>query len=223
VLDVQPKFGARVRLLTTGNISKYDPDDARSVAVAAVRSATCRGDPGRRSCRRRFHAALCELVPGGVAKEISAAQAITVWARRHRDLSRSRNQVTRRILEQITPSGAVARPGPDWPASSWRTCATWTLRCASKKKLTAAVRASGTTVTGVFTVGPVVAATVIGDITAITRFPSRDHFAGCNGTAPFEVSSGNRKARRLSPRGNRRASHAPHDRDHRSPRGVAAI
>jgi hypothetical protein len=42
VLDVQPKLGARVRLLPTGNISKNDPDDARSVAVAALRSATCR-------------------------------------------------------------------------------------------------------------------------------------------------------------------------------------
>jgi hypothetical protein len=33
VLDVPPKLAARVRLLATGNISKNDPDDARSVAV----------------------------------------------------------------------------------------------------------------------------------------------------------------------------------------------
>src|SRR6185312_2488073 len=81
---------------------------------------------------------------------------------------------------------------------------------ASKKKLTAAVRASGTTVTEVFGVGPVVAATVIGDIADITRFPGRDHFGAYNGTAPVEVSSGNRKIYRLSLRGNRRASHAIH-------------
>ena len=42
VLDVPPKLGARVRLLATGNISKNDPDDARSVAVAALLSASCR-------------------------------------------------------------------------------------------------------------------------------------------------------------------------------------
>jgi transposase len=42
VLDVQPKLSARVRLLAAGNISKNDPDDARSVAVAALRSAACR-------------------------------------------------------------------------------------------------------------------------------------------------------------------------------------
>jgi len=39
VLDVQPKLAARVRLLHTGNTGKNDPNDARSVAVAALRSA----------------------------------------------------------------------------------------------------------------------------------------------------------------------------------------
>jgi len=42
----------------------------------------------------------------------------------------------------------------------------------------------------------------------VTRFPSRDHFAACNGTAPIEVSSGGRTVHRLSPRGNRRLNHA---------------
>ena len=38
VLDVQPKLAARVRLLATGDINKNDPNDALSVAVAALRS-----------------------------------------------------------------------------------------------------------------------------------------------------------------------------------------
>ena len=42
VLDVQPKLAARVRLLATGNTNKNDPNDVRSVAVAALRSATRR-------------------------------------------------------------------------------------------------------------------------------------------------------------------------------------
>src|SRR5438477_11598151 len=42
VLDVQPKLGARVRLLATGASSKTDPNDALSVAVAALRSRTRR-------------------------------------------------------------------------------------------------------------------------------------------------------------------------------------
>ena len=36
VLDVQPKLGARVRLLATGASNKNDPNDAFSVAVAAA-------------------------------------------------------------------------------------------------------------------------------------------------------------------------------------------
>ncbi len=44
----------------------------------------------------------------------------------------------------------------------------------------------------------------------MTRFPSRDHFASYNGTAPAGVSSGNRKIYRLSLRGNRRINHALH-------------
>jgi transposase len=42
VLDVQPKLGARVRLLATGASNKNDPNDALSVAVAALRSRTRR-------------------------------------------------------------------------------------------------------------------------------------------------------------------------------------
>jgi transposase len=63
----------------------------------------------------------------------------------------------------------------------------------TKKRLEAAVSASGTTTTEVFGVGPFVAATVIGYVRDVSRFASRDHFAAYDGTAPIEVSSGNRK------------------------------
>ena len=80
----------------------------------------------------------------------------------------------------------------------------------TRQKLTAAVRASGTTTTEIFGVGPVIAAIVIGCVADVSRFASRDHFAAYNGTAPIEVSSGNRKIYRLSRRGNRRLNHAIH-------------
>ena len=38
VLDIQPKLGSRVRLLSAGRSGKNDPNDARSVAIAALRS-----------------------------------------------------------------------------------------------------------------------------------------------------------------------------------------
>jgi transposase len=52
VLDVQPKPGARVRLLAAGGTNNNDPSDARSVAVAALRS------PSRREATRDDHAAV---------------------------------------------------------------------------------------------------------------------------------------------------------------------
>jgi transposase len=69
---------------------------------------------------------------------------------------------------------------------------------------------SGTSVTGLFGAGPVVAAIVIGDAADVTRFADRNRFAAWNGTAPVEVSSGEKKIHRLSLRGNRRVNYAIH-------------
>jgi transposase len=79
-----------------------------------------------------------------------------------------------------------------------------------KRRLTRAVAASNTTLTDLYGVGPVIAATVLGYVSYIDRFPTRDHFAAYNGTAPIETSSGNRNIHRLSRRGNRQLNHAVH-------------
>jgi transposase len=212
VVDVQPKLGARVRLLAAGDTNKNDPNDARSVAIAALRSPARRPvqpddhaavfkvwskrhrDLGRARTQVvcRLHAVLCELVAGGVAKAITAGHAA-------------------RLLESITASGAVAAARCELAAAfldDLRRIDAQLLD--ANKKLTTAVRASGTTLTSIFGVGPVVAATVIGDVRDVARFPGRDHFAAYNGTAPIEVSSGPRKIYRLSRRGNRRLNHVIH-------------
>jgi transposase len=212
VLDVQPKLGARVRLPATGASNKNDPNDALSVAVAALRSPARRPvtaddhgavlrvwsrrhrDLGRakNQVACRLHAVLCELVPGGVPEEITAAQAT-------------------RILERSTPSGAAGQARRELAAELLDDMRQMDTRIRqSKKKLAVAVKASGTTLTDLFGAGPFAAATVIGDAAGVARFASRDHFASCNGTAPIEVSSGNRKVHRLSLRGNRRVNHAIH-------------
>ncbi|MEP7023301.1 MAG: transposase [Actinomycetota bacterium] len=212
VLDVQPKLASRVRLLQAGDTNKNDPDDALSVAVAALRSKTARlvtaddypavlkvWSKRHRDLARlrnqvacRLHAVLCDLVPGGHPKEISAAQAA-------------------RILEQATTSGAVALARAELAAEFLEDMRRLDAQLrGTRKKLAAAVRASGTTLTQVFGVGPVIAGTIIGDASEVSRFPGRDHFASCNGTAPAGVSCGNRKIHRLSLRGNRRVNHAIH-------------
>ena len=73
-----------------------------------------------------------------------------------------------------------------------------------------AVAASGTSVTDVFCVGPVVACLVLGYTGDVTRFADRHHFAAYNGTAPVEMSSAGRRVHRLSRRGNRRLNYAIH-------------
>ena len=213
VVDVQPKLAARVRLLATGATNKNDPNDARSVAVAALRAASVpevraedhaavmkvwakrHRDLSRHHNRVacRLHSVLCDLVPGGIATEISPAQAT-------------------RLLDELEPHGAAAAARYELAVELVADLVRLdTQRREARRRITAAVTASKTTVTELFGVGPIVAATVIGDVGDIARFPSRDHFAAYNGTAPIEVSSGGRrKVFRLSRRGNRRLNHVIH-------------
>jgi transposase len=164
VLDVQPRLGARVRLLAAGDTNKNDPNDARSVAVAALRSPGVREvraddhaavlkawskrhrDLGRTRTQIvcRLHAVLCELIPGGVPRAIIAAHAA-------------------RLLEAFTPCGAVQVARCELAAEFLKDLRHVDAQIReTRKKLTTAVRASGTSLTGLFGVGPVIAATVIG-------------------------------------------------------------
>ena len=65
---------------------------------------------------------------------------------------------------------------------------------ANKVLISKAVATSGTTVTDVYGVGPVVAAFLIGYTGDIGRFASANHYAAYNGTAPIEVSQEERNA-----------------------------
>jgi len=212
VVDVQPKLAARVRLLNTGQVNKNDPNDARSVAIAALRAPsvpaiTAEGDTAAMKmwARRyrdlgglwtqtvcRLHAVLCDLVPGGFARRISVPQAIQLLA----------------TISPCTPAdSARLELARDLVADLQRID---DQRRDVKRRLTKLVAASKTTLTEIHGVGPVVAATVLGFVGEVGRFASRDHFAAYNGTAPIEVSSGNRRVHRLSRRGNRQLNHAVH-------------
>ena len=211
---MQPKLGARVRLLATGNVNKNDPNDARSVAVAAPRS------PGVREARPddhaavlkvwskrrrdlassrtqivcRLHAVLCELVPGGTPKKIIAAHAA-------------------RLLGSITPPDAVA-------AARWELAAALIedLRRIGRqlhgtgKKLDTAVPGQQDQPDRAVRGRPGHRPPPSSARSATCPVSkNRDHFAACNRTAPIEVSSRQRKASaKLSRRGNRRHGHAIH-------------
>ncbi len=161
-----------MRLLQAGDTNKNDPNDALSVAVAALRSRACRPVAAddyravlkvwskrhrdlaraRNQVACRLHAVLCDLVPGGHPKELSAAQAA-------------------RILEQASPSGAVALARAELAAEFLADLRHLDAQLRdTRKKLATAVRASRTTLTQVFGVGPVIAGTIAGDAGDVARF-----------------------------------------------------
>src|SRR6266498_4079118 len=212
VLDVPATLAARVRVLGTGRSNKNDPNDAHSVAVAALRAprlalvapADHRGvlrlfakrnnDLGRARNKTacRLHALLAELVPGGIPNEINASSAKRTLdaVKPQSPVEMARHTLAREHLDDLRRLDAQMRT--------------------SKARIAEAIAVSGTSLTELFGVGPVVAATVISYAGDVARFRNRDHFAAYTGTAPIEVSSGGRITHRLSRRGNRQLNHALH-------------
>ena len=212
VLDVPPALSARARLLDSGRTDKSDPHDARSAAVVALRhdslqmvrpvdhTAVLRLLADRRHDLRglrtqavcRLHALLCLLRPGGLSDRLSADRAAKVLRsiRPDEPVAMERKRMALELL------GDVRRLDQQLAAISERT--------------TTAVEASGTTVTEVYGIGPVLAAVIVGHTGHIGRFPTAGHYARYNATAPIEASSGPRVRHRLNPRGNRHLNHALH-------------
>jgi len=212
VLDVPATLASRVPVLGTGQSTKTDPNDARSVAVAAlhapsltmVRAAdhvtVCRLLAKRHTDAARWRTKLCcrlhalvgELVAGGIDKEVVVNQA-------------------RSLLDDIEPDGVAAverhRQAVELVAEIEHLDV---VLQDSRTRITAAVAASGTTLTEVFGVGPIVACMLIGYSGDPTRFTTASRYAAYTGTAPIEFSSGGRVTHRLSRRGNRRLNHALH-------------
>jgi transposase len=212
VLDVPATLAARVRVLGTGRSNKNDPNDAHSVAVAALRAprlapvapADHRGvlrllakrtndlGPARNKTACRLHALLAELVPGGIPNEINASSAKRTLdvVKPQSPVEAARHTLALEHLDDLRRLDAQMR--------------------ISKARIAEAIAASGTSLTELFGVGPVVAAMVIGYTGDVARFRNRDRFAAYTGTAPIENSSGGRITHRLSRRGNRQLNHALH-------------
>jgi transposase len=212
VLDVPATLPARARLLGSGRSNKNDPNDAYSVAVAALRApGLCAVEAAdyaavlrllakrnkqlgsqrtRTACR--LHALLVELVPGGISKEITVNRAA-------------------RLLESIVPTNAVETTRHELALEHLDDLGRLDGQIrALHQRMDDAVKASQTTVSELFGFGPVNSAIAIGYTRDVRRFVTRDRFAAYNGTAPIEVSSGGRLTHRLSRRGNRQLNHAIH-------------
>ena len=212
VVDVPATLAARTRVLGSTRSNKNDPNDAMSVAVTALRHDSLRAvaavgdseelrllakrntDIGRQRSRviSRLHSLLVELAPGGISKEIhaNAAEAFLAGLSPATSVERVRFELAVELVDDIRRLDTQLKE--------------------SHRRIARTVTASGTTLTELFGVGPIIAATLIGHTGDVRRFRNRDHFAAYNGTAPIEYSSGARIAHRLSRRGNRTLNSAIH-------------
>lgn len=212
VVDVPAKLATRVRVYSTGHGNKTDHSDAVAIARAAIHSKHLRRV--RRddeyvtlklwSDRRhelvaqrtqtvcRLHRLIRELIPGGTPRALTAqrAEALLNDLAPTDPVDVTRVEIARDHVEDLK---RIDRRLDEVTA-----------------KITAAVKASGSTVIRVYGVGPVNAGIILGEVGDIGRFPTRNHFASYTGTAPIAVSSGDNNRHRLSRSGNRRLNHAIH-------------
>jgi transposase len=213
VVDVPPKLSARVRVLSTGNARKNDGLDALATALAASgneRLATVDPEAASEVLRllserredlvaertralNRLHGLLRDLVPGGIAGTLSADRAARLL-RGIRPQEGSSSRVRRRLASEVL-----------------RDLRTLDRKIADlNERIESEVEASGTSLTEIFGIGPILAARIMGTVGDVARFPTKAHFASYSGTAPVEASSGEVVRHRLSLAGNRKLNYALH-------------
>jgi transposase len=179
VLDVPAKLAARVRVLSVGHGRKSDGDDAVSVAVAARNAGGLRQVKvedqatvlhlltkrrqdlvaARTQTINRLHRLLMDLVPGGARRNLTAKRAAA-------------------LLNAVTPTGAPA-------VIRWQLATELVddIRHLEQRiavveaRIKTAVTPANTSLLELFGVGPVLAATFLGEVGDIGRFPTKHHFA----------------------------------------------
>ena len=212
VVDVPSKLSTRVRAIDSGHGRKNDPTDAHAVAVVGLRTKGLREvvaddqavalrllSERRRDLVRsrtqavnRLHQVLMELIPAGAQRHLTATKAKDLVATvRPRDVAgKARRQLAVDLIDDVAVFDRKIK--------------------SIDARIEDAVAASGTHLTDIVGVGPVTAATILGEVGDIARFATADNFASYTGTAPLEASSGEVVRHRLSRAGNRRLNSALH-------------
>jgi transposase len=213
VVDVPPKLSARVRVLSSGNARKNDGVDALATALAASSNERLAAmDPEadsevlrllserredlvaeRTRALNRLHGLLRDLVPGGVAGKLSADRVARIL-RGMRSQGCASDRLRRRLASEVLRDVRML----DRKIVALNT------------RIEAEVDASRASLTEIFGVGPILAATILGTVGDVARFPTKAHFASYAGTAPVEASSGKVVRHRLSLGGNRKLNYALH-------------
>jgi transposase len=218
VVDVPPKLSSRVRVLSSfaGNARKNDSLDATFTALAALRNdrlASVQPEDGpqghaeilrllterredlvseRTRALNRLHVLLRDLLSDPVGKQLStnAAAKLLRRARPQHPAGRVRRRLASEVVRDVR---ALDRH-----------------IAVLEERIGGEVEASGTTLTDIFGVGPILAAKIVGIVGDVSRFPSKAHFASYAGVAPIEASSGEVVRHRLSLAGNRTLNQVMH-------------
>ena len=217
VVDVPPKLSSRVRVLSTGNARKNDRLDATFVALAALRNdrlTSVQPEDGpeghvveilrllterredlvseRTRALNRLHVLLRDLLSDPVRKQLSTDAAA-------------------KLLRRARPKHPAGRVRRQLASELVRDVRTLDRRIAElDERIAGEVKASGTMLTEIFGVGPILAAKILGIVGDVSRFPSKAHFASYAGVAPIEASSGEVVRHKLSLAGNRRLNQVMH-------------
>jgi transposase len=211
VPDVPASLSAQVRKLS-GSGRKTDAHDARSTAIAGrharrLRTVVADGAPQvlglhleRRArvvgARQRvlvaIHEQLVKLVPGGVARQLSANKTAAALRKIHPTdpVGAMRRQV---VVELLAELRSLDRK-----------------RKVLDAELKRALDDYGTCLTNIVGIGPVAAATIISIVGNVRRFPDAGHFASFTGTAPVAASSGEVVRYRLNLGGQRQINKVLH-------------
>jgi transposase len=180
VLDVPATLASRIRVLGTGRSDKNDPNDAWSVAIAALRAPSLREvapadhaqvlrllakrniDIGKHRTRVvcRLHNLLMELSPGGIAKELNASDAVALLERVRpaTPVERARRELAAELLADVQRLDGQLKD--------------------SHRRIRIAVAASQTSLTELFGIGPIIACYLIGFTGDIGRFTSPRRLRG---------------------------------------------
>ncbi len=212
VVDVPSTATSRVRQLSRGGGRKNDRIDAAAAACAAAaqgdyRIMVAEGATdalavldehrvnlaqGRVRAVNQLHALLRALLAGGAPTDLTAATASTLLSsvRPKGEAERARKAVARDLITEIRSLDARLK--------------------ASCKAIAEQVENSGSSLTEIVGVGPIIAGRLIARTGTPSRFPNSGAFANYAGAAPVEVASGDHARHRLSRTGDRQLNSALH-------------